>query len=348
MRIAFLSTIHHRAHEYIKNEFDYQIWISNHIVKRLFYFKNATRLLKFFDLAVIETIYSLAYFWKYKDLFEINFIPIVTSFPYVFLNQPEWYFNDIRAVGIKVPKSLRKKILIRAYKLTKNRSSGYICVSSLVQKMLKIIDDKPSIVVYPSMDPENIKDIDSITGLSFPKGIFSYLGSGPQKGVDITIQVAKYTLRECPEAMFYFRVSKHVYKLYKKQFSELSKEFGNKIRLIFHRIPWKAIRSRASVYLQTSYIEPFGVAVAEAMYAKMIPIVTDTVGAKELFESQYPKLVSSLNPEEISKKLIDVLSLSDAFKQSMATNLHKIAQKLKPENLVKEFKIKFEKLLDEI
>lgn len=99
---------------------------------------------------------------------------------------------------------------------------------------------------------------------------------------------------------------------------------------IFGFIPRKEVLtalSQCSLYLHPARIEYFGASVVEAMATSLIPVVTETTGAKDLVRLVRPDLVVPLDVNAISAKVIELLESSLDEKEYLSGKAREVARK---------------------
>ena len=83
--------------------------------------------------------------------------------------------------------------------------------------------------------------------------------------------------------------------------------------------------SKCSVYIHPARFEAFGASVVEAMAAGLIPIVTEMTGAKDLVKQVDPSLIVPVDVDAISKRILEVLSMSIDEKKSLSEKAKQVA-----------------------
>ena len=66
---------------------------------------------------------------------------------------------------------------------------------------------------------------------------------------------------------------------------------------------------QSCILLHPAIYDSFPVAVLEAMASGLIPIISDRTGSAEILKEYYGKLVLKLDPELISERIIDILTM---------------------------------------
>ncbi|MBA3679763.1 MAG: glycosyltransferase family 4 protein [Bacteroidetes bacterium] len=94
------------------------------------------------------------------------------------------------------------------------------------------------------------------------------------------------------------------------------------------------IIQQCGVFVLPSHFEPWGVVVQEYAASGFPLITSQSVGANDSFliESQNGFLFETKNVQELKKVLKKIITLSDAELIKMASESHKLAQKINPEN----------------
>ena len=80
---------------------------------------------------------------------------------------------------------------------------------------------------------------------------------------------------------------------------------------------------QSCILLHPAIYDAFPVVVLEAMAAGLIPIISDRTGSAEILKEYYGKLVLRLDPELISEKIIDILTMSLDEKVELSQKIRK-------------------------
>jgi|GEM_PF-4833628 len=345
-KTLIITTIRHSAHEpfweAIKNKKFYHFPFYDKPALR---YLGALKIPKSFDIYLIENLLPFAYL-KYSPFLKNKiWISIAAdALPYVYFYKPDWYFKEIRLVKICLPKLIRKFYL---YEMTKGLEllDGAIAVSNLVKKYLKRVIDVPIEVVHPSISPKNLEDLKKTKVNIKSNNIFSLANAGTFKGIDLLLESFKIILKEFKDAKLYLRTSIDLVKIYWRNMKQLIR---NKKLVVFTKmINWSYVSEKAFIYLQTSYFDPCPVSVFEAGYMGMIPIMTRYVGSSELYKD-YKFLIREIDSEDIAEGVLNVLEKDIEERKKLSKVIKEISKRQEPENVKKEFKYKFTKLLNKI
>jgi len=83
------------------------------------------------------------------------------------------------------------------------------------------------------------------------------------------------------------------------------------------------ILKQGCILLHPAIYDPFPVVVLKAMAAGLIPIISDRTESAEILKEYYGKLVLKLDPELISEKIIDILTMSLDEKVELSQKLER-------------------------
>jgi len=101
---------------------------------------------------------------------------------------------------------------------------------------------------------------------------------------------------------------------------------------------------KSCIYVHPARYEAYGVAVIEAMCSGLIPIVTTKSGVKEVVENVSKELI--VEPNRLSDKIIEVLSLSIEEKEDLSKKAREEAGKYTKNQSVKKFIKAFNELIN--
>jgi len=105
-------------------------------------------------------------------------------------------------------------------------------------------------------------------------------------------------------------------------------EKGFKVFLNSRPFPYSFIKyifSKCKVFVYPARLKMFGVPVLEAMSQGLIPVVTNTTGARDFVKKVDPSLVVPLNTTLIAKKIANILSAKTEDFRSLSLKAKKIA-----------------------
>jgi len=341
MRILAIPTICHEGHEVFWKSIDADverllcrksIWLR---------FLNSLRIPKNYDIYLTENISSMS-FLKNNKLFlrKILLVIVADSLAYVYMENPEWYFKD-KGFPLQALKGIHLKSCIEGLKLV----DGFICVSNLISQYVKKISNSMCYVVRPSINPSKLKYLTKMKP-HLDSHTIVFVGSGIWKNFPLLLETFQKVRKEFPDSRL---IVKTDVKTKNKYFSKVSEKEG--ITVVTKRLSnyeYSKLLSSGAVYLQTSYIDPHPVAVAESMVVGVIPVVTELVGTKELFEKRYPYLISPPDAEELSNRICKIFELNDRKRREISLTLKKLSKSVYPSLIEKEFKLVFERMIEEI
>jgi glycosyltransferase involved in cell wall biosynthesis len=104
---------------------------------------------------------------------------------------------------------------------------------------------------------------------------------------------------------------------------------------------------KCSIYAHPADFDPCPSVVWEAMYAGLIPIITEGVGQSELFEGDMKRLVLKENdPKTVAEKIAEIYSFPD--KRELVKKCVRLSEEHTEEKSVRRFKKSFYQLLREL
>lgn len=98
---------------------------------------------------------------------------------------------------------------------------------------------------------------------------------------------------------------------------------------------------QASLYIQPSRIDAFGVAVVESMLAGVPPVVTETTGARSAIKPTNPCLIVNPAPGAIADRVIKYFDTEPSHRRQMGSELRNTAQKFDRETQCEQFAKEF-------
>ena len=211
---------------------------------------------------------------------------------------------------------------------------GAIAVSKMVKSDVENYVNCPVKVVYPYADVERYAKVKA--DLKSKRAAF--LGAHTfHKGVDLLLEAFKIVkLKEGSSELFVLSegplrswvLSQKVEGVHAPGYVSKPEEFF----------------AKASIYVHPARYEPFGISVVEAMCAGLIPIVTHSVGAKELVEELSSRLVVEPSREEIAERIVEVLSMPLDEKLRLSSKAKALASEFSKERSVESFVKAFNEL----
>jgi glycosyltransferase involved in cell wall biosynthesis len=104
---------------------------------------------------------------------------------------------------------------------------------------------------------------------------------------------------------------------------------------------------KCSIYAHPADFDPCPSVVWEAMYAGLIPVITEGVGQSELFEGDLRRLVLRENdPKAVAEKIAEVYSYPD--KRELVRKCMRLSEQHTEEKSIRRFKKSFHKLLEKL
>ncbi len=245
--------------------------------------------------------------------------------------------------------------------------------SKLVKKIISYVLNKYDILIF---EGKMANDLAKKNNIIKPKAYVSFLGvpkermhkllsikpnfnnknivflsSGPggwrtwYKGLDIMIEA--YALAfETVNDMTFTIIGDWDYEVQDSLLSKYTYEIKNSIHFVGYVNNIEDFLSNGSLYLHTSRGDAFPTVVLEAIYAGLIPIVSEWTGSKEILIDDFKDLIVELDIIKISKKIIWFMNLSTEKKEIMSTKLRQIGQKYTEENAISHYKSIFNDIIN--
>jgi glycosyltransferase involved in cell wall biosynthesis len=173
------------------------------------------------------------------------------------------------------------------------------------------------------------------------KGVITIgISERARKGTDIFIKIAD----SFPEIKFYLLGPPH---LIPKELHERVNQMKNLITPGYVP-PEKYLELSAFTIIPSRY-DPGPITLNEAMATGLIPIVSKMVGGKELVKELDEKLIiDSFNSEDYIKKLRELINKDKEEIKNLSKKSKEIAYKYRREIQMKDFKVKFDRILNKI
>ena len=306
---------------------------------KIFYFKKKGNKKFFFYFPRIPYVKQIKYylhfyfflfvFVKYikingkPDLIHVHFsefsiytaykIKKIYNIPYVVTEHSTDFLDGKYKSNYKINSKIYKKIF-KAF----NNSKKIICVSSILKKNIKrhykIKDNKFSIIPNLSLNI-NYKSKNKKTDIIF---------------------VGSFEKRKNP--LLLIKAFKKVYKkklkmrligdgeLKKEMSNYINKNNLNKYVTLFSNIGRKSVLKMiadSKLLVLPSYFETFGVVVIEA-YSMGIPVLmTDSLGVRDLHNSNCSRIIKKINSQYLSNEINDILKNYKMYNKSFIKNYYK-------------------------
>ncbi len=339
MKSLALLTINHEGHKIFWKSINADLskfkFYSNLILRHF----GAFLVDRNYDVYITEDLVPLKYL-RYNPLFKKKILldVVADGLPYVYLNRPEWYYLGTGTHSIKLPKVIINKHLNDVIK-SLDVLDGAFAVSNLVKRDLSKVYSGPIKVVRPSISEEKAKVINKYVADPTKTNIVT-VGTGSWKGIDLLINAFEYIVNEKQNVTLYIKVTNRDNTIFNK-INKLNPRIRNKIKLISKHLSiekYFAFLSSCSIYVQASYYDPHPVSVSEAMGVGLIPIVTNEVGSKELFENEYPFLVSKVNSESLAKRILKIIDSKDSKKIKISKKMKDLYKQVLPNKVSVKFR----------
>lgn len=187
---------------------------------------------------------------------------------------------------------------------------GIIAVSELVNSYLRPIfqDRVPTQVVHPYIQQDLFDSLGKVTP-NLNQNVAVTVGRGRKyKGVDILVDAWPAVRKQHPNAELYVVGNNH----------PESYENTPGVSVLGFVEDVISAYSNAGLYVQPSRIEPFGVAVLEALRAGLPAVVTEQTGVRSEITEITDQLVAPATSEGLSKAISRYFSLSQKNKNELS------------------------------
>ena len=193
-------------------------------------------------------------------------------------------------------------------------------------------NNKPYVITYSFISKKNFDSLSKIKPDLNSKNICIIASKDwYYKGLDLLIDSFKIVKKEFPESNLYIIGKLDIPNKYQKVEGVNLLGGVDNIEKIFEK---------CSLYVHPSRGEVFAVSILEAMCAGLPVIVSDETGNMEIINKNY---IVKTDINEISNKIKEYFNLNYTEKQNVSDKNRKI-NNFKEENIIKEFKEKFEEL----
>lgn len=294
-----------------------------------------------YDTYIVENLQHLSYL-KYNPVIrnKQNIALVADGLPFIMKENPEWYYNSTRTSD-KIPKFVRKLYLREVQKGT-SILDGAIVISPILKEYFSKIYDGPIEVCPPSMSREKISYLEKIEPSSEPS-VFSVIRGSEWKGLDLLLEAVEIAREEIENLELNLRLT---HRYYEEKRDKLEKSYINVYTEWYDPENYAELFSDNMIYVQSSHFEPHGVAVSEAMCGGLKPVVTDRVGAKQLFNDKFPELVRDHSPEDVAEGIVEQARREKDKIEEDSDRMRELSKQTYPEKTRKRFREKFEKIAD--
>lgn len=214
------------------------------------------------------------------------------------------------------------------YKRYLGSVDGFIAVSDKIKKDIQNYVDRPAVVVRPFL-------VNKFRPRKhgFNKKILFIGNEVEEKGYDHLIKSMDYL----PDFELFL-----VGDCYKKiRTKKANVHVGGRVPGL------KPCFEKCSIYAHPADFDPCPSAVWEAMYAGLIPIISEGVGQSELFKGGLKRLVLTSNdPKRIADKITEIYALGG--KKRLIEKCERLSNEYTKEKSIKRFKKSFSQLLREL
>ena len=214
------------------------------------------------------------------------------------------------------------------YKWYLSSVDGFVAVSDRIKRDIQNYVDRPVVVVRPFLVNKNHP-----RRRYFRKRILFVGNEAKEKGYDYLIKSMNYL----PE--FELFLVGDCYKKIRTKKANIHVE---------GRVPsLKPYFEKCSIYAHPADFDPCPSVVWEAMYAGLIPIISEGVGQSELFKGCLKRLVLTRNdPKTIADKIAEIYAIDG--KRELIEKCMRLSSEYTKENSVRCFKKSFYQLLKEL
>jgi len=160
--------------------------------------------------------------------------------------------------------------------------------------------------------------------------ICSFLYLSYHDGADLLPEIFQKVYEEVGPSVSMYVISSSLGDCWHEFMEEAKKlsEKGFKVFLRSKPFPYSFIKhifSKCKVFVYPARLKMFGVPVLEAMSQGLIPVVTNTTGARDFAKKVDPSLVVPLNTTLITKKIANILSMKTEDLRNLSLKAKKIS-----------------------
>lgn len=229
--------------------------------------------------------------------------------------------------------------LIAAKKLIK-KLDGAIFTSSLTASLFRKFNKKAPFIVTPGFVFRENKDSIEKIRPNLKNHNILFIGHGPDfycKGLDLLIDSFKEIKKDFPRANLYILGEWKI----KKAWAIKGIHFEGKQNLI----PYL---KKCSLGVHLGRGEAFGINILETMLAGIPTMVSEYTGTRDMVEKADRKLIVPLKKSIIIRTISDYFKSNLKYKKELSKKCKKISREFNEEDMLKNFKGKFPKFIENI
>lgn len=338
--ILNILTINHEAHKPFWDSLDSDQLQFPHNDSFLLRYLGAMQIPTEYQTYTVENLQHLSYL-KYNPFLreKENIALVADGLPYIIDEKPSWYYNSTRT-SKHIPRFMQN-LYLREVRKGLSILDGAIVISPILKKYLSKIYEGPIEVCPPSMSEEKIEYLEQIEPSSSPS-VFSVIRSSEWKGLDLLLEAVEIAREEVENLELNLRIDSEYYE---KNKEKLDRDHINLHMEWYSPEKYAELFSENIIYVQASHFEPHGVAVSEAMCGGLTPVVTERVGAKQLFEDEFPELVREHSADDLAEGIVEQIKIDE--REDNSERMRTLSKQVYPDRSRERFREKFEKLTSE-
>ena len=215
---------------------------------------------------------------------------------------------------------------------------GGIAISEFVKREASKILNCRIEVIYPHIPDNLYTALRNLNPDLEAHNIVSVGRHHPVNGMDILVEAFRIVKKEYTDAELYIIGRGHP--------KEWEKCDG--IHVLGYVDDFSPFFQKSSLFALVGRGQGFCTAAVEAMYAGLPAMVSEYTGAKEVVSELGKQFITTLEPEDVANKIMHYFNLSYEERRKISKKARGLSAEFNKEKKCKEFKQKFEKMLEEI
>jgi glycosyltransferase involved in cell wall biosynthesis len=195
-------------------------------------------------------------------------------------------------------------------------------------------ENKPYVVAYPGISKIVNTKSEQTNKDSFN---FLFVGRGKQKkGLDTLFAALKKLKQKNPSHLFHLYIAGLSQKFFDLLCLKLQ-DISNNVSYLGFQKDMEQIYKKTNAIVVPAKLEPFGMAITEAMQYGLIPIISRVSGVSELLENKKDALIleNHLDADELASLMLE-LTVNNKLVSIMSSNSRAKANSINWENTVKQ------------
>lgn len=220
-----------------------------------------------------------------------------------------------------------------------NRVDGILTISEYVGAYLDRRITTPTLPVYPYIQPQLYEILQTLGNNRTRRArVITVCESRDHKGIDLLVEAWPLIRRTRPDAELHIIGEGHPDR-YEQTDGVYVRGFVDDLISEY---------AKADIYVHPARRDAFGVSVVEAMLAGVIPVVTETTGAREEVECLSPRLLTEPTVDAIGEGVLTTLQATEDNRTTWREQARARASRYSEAEKTAEFTQQFERLLSGI